>query len=271
MTLYPTNAVPILSSSKIDKPVEKSVELQTSTTNKADFLKNQLAALAILGASLIGTGGLTSCAYDDSSYDEIDIPEKVTCVQQNTVEQSLVSNIKNICDNLNIETGINVYGTNAACNKVTYEDGSYDEVYSQLNTSKVTPDTIYTNGLIIHRNISEGSPYYNLQGTGVKYSQRITQDKNGNLNIVRKYLDDDDMNKIKKGDIESITISAQDNGFYMYNRTLPNGEIKMEKMYNDGTNTFVGNSVIEPFSTHTGGEMPIPIAFNPTVEEYENV
>ena len=97
MSIYPISIGSVSSENKIDKPVEKILDSQISTTKKADYLKNQLAALAILGASLIGAGGLTSCS-DDSFLDEIPITE----VSAPVPKQSLESNIENICNNLNI-------------------------------------------------------------------------------------------------------------------------------------------------------------------------
>ena len=115
-----------VSSQKQEKPVLNP----QPHSDKTNFLTNQLLSLAMLGATLVGSGTLSSCTEDyfleDDPITNITINET-----NNKAEQTLTTSIEDLCTNLNIETGINKYGNNASCNKISYPDGSYDEVYSQ--------------------------------------------------------------------------------------------------------------------------------------------
>ena len=255
-----------VSSQKQEKPVLNP----QPHSDKTNFLTNQLLSLAMLGATLVGSGTLSSCTEDyfleDDPITNITINET-----NNKAEQTLTTSIEDLCTNLNIETGINKYGNNASCNKISYPDGSYDEVYSQWHTSEHSPDTIYTKGIIIHRNLPSESPYKNCDGSGVQYLQRITKNDEGILQIVRRYDGNDALYNVKKGDIELITIQKQNDNTYIYSKMSPDGKSTTETIYHDGENTFLGNSIIEPYSEATDGKMPQVIAFNPTVDDWEDV
>ena len=225
----------------------------------------------MLGATLVGSGTLSSCTEDyfleDDPITNITINET-----NNKAEQTLTTSIEDLCTNLNIETGINKYGNNASCNKISYPDGSYDEVYSQRHTSEHSPDTIYTKGIIIHRNLPSESPYKNCDGSGVQYLQRITKNDEGILQIVRRYDGNDALYNVKKGDIELITIQKQNDNTYIYSKMSPDGKSTTETIYHDGENTFWGESIIEPYSEITGGTMPCAIGFGDiSVDNWEDV